>query len=278
MADDFDLPLERDEHTRPIPDEPGTGPTGRPPWLGIAVVVVAVLVAVAWYVARASRPEPPVAGAAPPAAPAEPEATETAPVEPLPDLGASDALVRELVSGLSSNPRLAAWLAGEGLVRRYVAAVQNVAEGSSPARQLRPLRPEGSFEALGVGDAREVDPASFRRYDGVAEAFASLDAAGVAVLHRRLAPLLEEAYREVGDPTVDFRHQLGRAVGRLLAVPVPRRPVLVVGEGLHWRWADPDLDARSDAEKHLLRMGPANQRKVQESLRDLAAALGLDVG
>lgn len=274
MADDFDLPLERDELTRPIREAPDREPPSKPPWIGIAAAVAAIALAIAWLALRSPRTEPDVGAAPPaPAAAAASEPAASTPVAPLPALGASDALVRELAARLSALPRLAVWLAGDALVRRYVLAVQNVAEGASPARLLRPLRPQGAFATLGDGDERPVDPASFRRYDGVAEVFASLDAAGVADLHRRLAPLLEEAYREAGDPTVDFRHQLERAIRRLLDVPVPRTPVRVVAEGRHWRWADPGLDARSDAEKHLLRMGPANQRRVQEKLAELAAAL-----
>ncbi len=51
-------------------------------------------------------------------------------------LRTSDVIVRELVSELSANPKLVAWLANEDLVRRFVAAVDNVANGISPTTQL----------------------------------------------------------------------------------------------------------------------------------------------
>ena len=66
-------------------------------------------------------------------------------------LRTSDAVVRELVSELSANPTLAAWLANEDLIRRFVAAVDNVANGISPTTQLDFMRPEGSFDVIEKG-------------------------------------------------------------------------------------------------------------------------------
>jgi hypothetical protein len=45
-----------------------------------------------------------------------------------------------------------------------------------------------------------------------------------------------------------------------------------------WAFADPELEALSAAEKHLLRMGPENARQVQEKLSELAELLGYPAG
>jgi hypothetical protein len=42
-----------------------------------------------------------------------------------------------------------------------------------------------------------------------------------------------------------------------------------------WRYEDPGLEDLSPAQKQLLRMGPANVRRVQRQLRALAQALGI---
>jgi len=39
--------------------------------------------------------------------------------------------------------------------------------------------------------------------------------------------------------------------------------------------ADEDLENLSDAQKHLLRMGPQNTRKIQNKLWEMAVALGV---
>src|SRR5206468_12879782 len=85
--------------------------------------------------ARETEPPAQVPGA--PEAPASPELPPTpggsepegVPTTTLPPLAESDAPVRELARGLSPNPALSRWLSGEGLIQRFVAVVDNVAEG-----------------------------------------------------------------------------------------------------------------------------------------------------
>src|SRR5436190_16934021 len=66
---------------------------------------------------------------------------------PLPPLDLTDPLVRELLGALSSRPELAKWLASAGLVRAFVASVENIADGRTPASHLRPLAPSRPFVA-----------------------------------------------------------------------------------------------------------------------------------
>jgi hypothetical protein len=56
---------------------------------------------------------------------------------------------------------------------------------------------------------------------------------------------------------------------------VPTGPVEVIPKGALYAYADLRLEALSGAEKHLLRMGPENMRKVQTKLSEIASALGL---
>lgn len=68
---------------------------------------------------------------------------------------------------------------------------------------------------------------------------------------------------------------LAQAIGRLTHVAVPAGTVEVIPRGAFYSYADPRLEALSSAEKHLLRMGPENMRKVQTKLTEFASALGL---
>jgi hypothetical protein len=198
--------------------------------------------------------------------------------EPLPALDESDPLVRRLAEEISSRPAVAAWFVPDDLIRRFVVAVTNVANGGSPREQLDFIEVEGDFQVRDEGGRTLIDPASYRRYDGVTSAFVSLDPAGSATLYRRLRPLFDEASGELGLGTEGFDPVLAGAVRNLLAVRLPSPPVEVEPEGAMHAYAAPALEARTPAEKHLMRMGPDNARRVQEKLRELADALRLEVG
>ena len=251
---------------------------------GVIVTVVALVALVAggvWLWLRSDDTGGPADGG--PAA-ADTTVARAAPGDTageLPPLGASDELVRRTAAELSSRPALAEWLATDSLVRRFVGAVVQVAAGRSPRDELAFMEPERDFSVRDPGAPTApavVDPASYRRYDAVAATVASLDTRGTAELYRRLRPLFQEAYRDLGFREGSFDGTLARAVETLLAVPVPEGPVEVVPSGADaWEYGDPQLEALAPAQKHLLRMGPENIRRVQGKLRELAEALELPV-
>jgi hypothetical protein len=261
----------------------------------VAVLLALGLAAILWQrwggeevPAQPAAPQPPPAvlegpeAAAPPlvAPPEAPRESVVAPVptEPLPELDLSDAFVRTVAREISRHPSFARWLAQEDLIRLFVASVDNIAEGVSPRRHVAFMRPKGRFLHLGSESDIRVDPAGYRRYDRIADVISSLDAEGCAALYRRVEPLIQRSYHELGYPGLDFDDRLGQAIAEVLAVPVtPEAPALVEGV-LGYEFAEPELEALSDAQKHLLRMGPKNVRRIQSKLRELALALGIPAG
>jgi hypothetical protein len=211
-----------------------------------------------------------------PAATPPADAADVEEASEIPPLAQSDAFFREILGRLSTHPFLAALLDADDLVRKLVVSVANVAEGASPAKQLLHIRPEARFTALETTERIVLDPESYRRYDAPAELFASLDAGAVAGLYRTLEPLLEEAHSELGLSELSgFRETLSRAVAVLLAVPVVDRPIRLRAINVNYAFEDPALEKLSPAQKHLIRMGPENTRRVQRKLSELGVALGL---
>ena len=208
------------------------------------------------------------------------EAVEPTPPDPdvldveIPPLDASDEVVRGLIGELSNHPRLAAWLASDELVRRFVAAVANIARGKSPRAHFASLDPGAGFSVEERGETSYIAPRAQARYDAVATAFSELDTAGVVRLYRAVEPRCREAWDELGEPG-DFRESLYQAIDRLVAVPIPMPPIEVKRRVTSYVFVDPALESRSPAEKHLLRMGAENQRRVQDKLRALKTALSL---
>ncbi|MCD4748366.1 MAG: DUF3014 domain-containing protein [Thermoanaerobaculales bacterium] len=246
--------------------------------IGVAVVLLLIAVGVFLYF---SGTEPEVREVTPPV-------VEDTPPAPTPTLGerlserlqgttleGSDEVVRELAAILSENPQLAKWLVNDDLVRRFVASVHNVADGKNPRTHLDFLRPKKQFAARERGGQYVVNPRSFARYDLVAEVFTSLDTTGTVELFTELEPLIDEAHREIAPPNSEFRATLGKAIDRLLAVPVLTVDELLEPKVVTYRYADETLENLSSADRQFLRMGPANVAKIQAKLRELKIALEL---
>jgi hypothetical protein len=197
-------------------------------------------------------------------------------VEPLEvSLDESDDLVRKLAGELSSHPKLTMWLMSDELIRNFVAAVDNVANGQSPGPQIDFFKPAGDFEVRDEAGELFLDPESYKRYDLVAEVFASMDSQGTVTLYRQLKPAIQEAYKDLGYPDANFDDTLKRALGVLLRVPVVKQDIQLEKKVITYTMVDPELESLSAAQKHLLRMGPDNVRVIQGKLRELAESLGM---
>jgi hypothetical protein len=247
----------------------------RIPWWIVSLAAAVALGGVVAYQLIVPGPTP----TAPPAdaAPASPEAALASIPPPTPAIedpvGPEGA--RQLLEGVSSNPRFRSWLAAPDLVRRWAVVTANVAEGTSPRRWLAPLAPRKPFSVVEVGDRVEIAPESYARYDGVADAIDSLNAWSLATAYRRLHGAIDAAYRALGYPEGSLDRATARALQRIEGAPVPAGEVRVERQDGFWVFASPEFERLGEVEKHLLRMGPRNERIVQAKARALREALGL---
>jgi len=191
------------------------------------------------------------------------------------ELDKSDDLLRQLAQDLSAHPRLAIWLRRSEIIRSFVAAVDNVANGLSPKPQLEFLSPAGRFKAVSRGGAWTVDPASYDRYNAAADVFVSLDAKASVRLYRSLKPLFQQAYRDLGYPNQDFEATLIQAVMELLSVPVVDGRPAIEKTVTAYVYLDAELEGLSQAQKQFLRMGPESVQVAQTKLREMALDLGV---
>ncbi|MEM7583674.1 MAG: DUF3014 domain-containing protein [Acidobacteriota bacterium] len=245
--------------------------------LVVGLVIVGILACSAfiyYQIVRGLEPTqtPDPVGETPPPPPPPPPPTQLPAIE-VPPLDSSDEVIRSLAEGLSDHPQLARWLAPDNLVRRLVAAVANIANDETPRPHIGHLEPPGSFKVAESYGQLIIDPASYARYDRLVEVFSSLDTAAGLRLYHSMKPLFDEAYEELGYPAGDFEPALLKAIDQVLAAPVPAGEIQVKKRVKNYRFADPALERLSPAEKHLLRMGPANAREVKKKLQFLRSAL-----
>ena len=197
-----------------------------------------------------------------------------APPVALPPLDQMDSFLRPLLAALSTRPELANWLATDDLVRQLAAAIDQASGGGSPARDFKVIAPSSTFVPGGRGDRRTIDPASYRRYDGLVRTVTSIDASRVAQIYKTIQPRLNEAYRGMGHPEGNVDAAIQRAIAILLDTPAVKDPIaLTAAGGAGWAFADDDLEDLVPTQKQLLRMGPVHADAVKVWLRALQAAL-----
>jgi hypothetical protein len=273
VSDLQDLDLRRSGE--PAPSEPAPPPR-RASSVWVAVTLLIVVAGAAVYFAFVWR-QPPAqtAGTAPTAAiSASPPLGGRGEPMTLPPLDASDTLVRTLVQSLTESPAVMAWLPTNGLIRNFTVVVSNIAEGPTPAKQLKVLRPAAPFRIVTHDGGTFVDPRSYDRYATIADAVASVDAGGAAKLYATLRPRIEEAHRDLG-VSDSFDRTLERAIVALLSTPAVDGSERLKLKGIGYGYADDRLESLTAAQKQLARMGPRNARVIKAKLRDIALALGI---
>jgi hypothetical protein len=275
MDDLPDYELER------TPSTPAAPPPPRPIglWISAALLIAAVFAAA--YVAFQLRPLPAVTPSATPA----PTTTQPPPSLggngdsiSIPPLDASDAVVRRLVQALSDSPAVTAWLTTNDLIRNFTVVVANLADGATPAKQLKALRLSSGFRVVERDRDPYVDPRSYDRYAVIVDAIAALDPAGAARLYGTLKPRIEEANRELGSQDQTFDRTLERAIVAILETPALDGPVRLRPKGIGYAYADERLEGLTGAQKQFLRMGPRNVRTIKGRLRQIGLALGIPSG
>jgi hypothetical protein len=181
---------------------------------------------------------------------------------------------------LSSDPLFAEWIDVRDALGRFVAAVDLVSRGETPGEIFPFLQPKQPFEpAPGKGADLDapvlIDQGTYDRYDRFAEVVGSLDIRACARAYRMFLPVLQRTYEDLGYPQGSFDLAFRKALYELLRAPIVPEPVFVRKKVITYVYIDEDLEARSEAQKMLIRMGPENTMRIQSTLRELALAVGM---
>ncbi len=253
------------------------------PWL-LAFVLILGLAAIFLWPRSEPTPSPPVQVQETPVEEEKPEVFEPPPpppmavepevdVDPLPPLEESDDEVRQSALHLTGAEPVATYLAPSGVVRKIVVTVDNLPR-DRVAMRLRAVQDlPGRFVASGSEDAPVLDDANFVRYRAFAAVVESLDTDQLIAVYRRLYPLFQEAYRELGYPEKTFHSRVIECIDDLLEAPEVRAGTRLVRPKVLYEYADPALESRSAGQKMLMRMGPDNAARIKAKLSEIRTEL-----
>ena len=276
-------------------------------WVAALLALVAVGAGgLVWWQqqAPASAPAGPATAAAPVAlAPAAPPAIEpvqpairhpleadaatsaaASPQRPLPAPEQADAYVADALAELLGRKPVLTFLATDGFAARLVATVDNLDRPLAAAR-LWPVNPSpGRFQTAPAADGTLIGADNTKRYAPFVQFVAGVDAAKVVALYRRLYPLFQRAYEELGYPGKYFNDRLVKVIDHLLETPEPAGPLkvrLTEVKGpipsstpwLRYEYEDSAFEARSAGQKILLRMGTAHSRQLKAKLTEVRALI-----
>lgn len=192
----------------------------------------------------------------------------------LPALGDSDSFIMDRLRQVQEGAALLALLTDEQLVRRFVVLVDNVSKGTLPQTNL-PYRPVADAMPVRALDDNlfELDEAGFRRFDRVVAALAAVDTEQAVALYRLASPLFQQAYAEIGYRDADFDATLRRAIRNVLDTDEIEGPVQLVKPSVMYLYADSSIEAMSDVQKQMIRIGPQNAEQLKAKLRQLLQLL-----
>lgn len=195
----------------------------------------------------------------------------------LPDLLGSDDFIRKKLVKLS--PGLAPWLNTDQVIRRYLTVVNDFAQGLRVSKHMSFLRLDDPFAAAGDGNVLFIAPKSFKRYDNLAAAIQTIDAKSAALLYVGIRPLLLQVFAELGYPKdITLETIVKKAAGEIIATPIIQGDIELVRPSLFYKFSDPNLEALNGVQKQIIRMGPENQRILQQKCREFLVEVAKKTG
>ena len=178
-----------------------------------------------------------------------------------------------------------AFLHLDGVARRFVATVNNLATDDASASLWPVKTTEGKFETEPRAGEMTIGARNGDRYVPFVRVAEGIDARQAVALYLRVYPLLQQAYEDLGYPGKYLNDRVVEVIDNLLATPTPAGPLALKrfaadggsstgtsGGGLYV-YADPALEARSAGQKILLRMGRDNAAPLMAKLQEIRAQI-----
>jgi hypothetical protein len=285
------MPASVDPSLRIDPDE--SRPAQRGAGAGARAMAFVLLAAAAaggvyWWYLDAQPTDPAPSTRAAPAAPTQPPAPApqvlAAPPVPQPahPIAAQD--IGSALAELLGSRTVQALVQLGDFPRRVVATVDNLGRESAPSSLWPVVASPGRFEVDEAGEGAVPSAGNAARYATLVQAAEAMDAARAVDVYRRMYPLLQQAYRQLGLGDRSFNDRLLQVIDLLLATPEPAQPPRVhllevkgpvpsTRPWVRYQYVDPALEKLAAGQKILLRVGLDNERRLKNKLRELRREL-----
>jgi hypothetical protein len=200
-------------------------------------------------------------------------AADAKPVEPLPALAESDDFLEKKTLSIANGMKIEPLILKKDMARQFVVFIDNLAQGEI-IRKASPLKgPDRNFSVSEITNKIFINPDSFHRYDIYANFIAGLNEQELVSTYKELKPLLKEAFDELGYSNMSFDERLQQAMKVVLSAPVIEDPIELTSVTVNYHFADPNLEALTNAQKFMIRLGPENSKKIKEAVSKLQALL-----
>jgi hypothetical protein len=188
--------------------------------------------------------------------------------EPLPPLAESDSTLRDALTALLGS-ELPEFVYLKDMVARMVVTLDNLPR-DYVAPRLMPVKPASGLPiTIKSGDNLALSPKNAERYRPYVRLVEAIPTSASIALYARFYPLFQEQYENLGYPGKYFNDRVVEVIDHLLATPEIEEPLDLIQPRVLYEFADPKLQKLSAGQKILLRMGPANQRKLKSKLREI---------
>ncbi|MCF7982234.1 MAG: DUF3014 domain-containing protein [Pseudomonadales bacterium] len=201
------------------------------------------------------------------------QTTETAPEPPLPKLVESDPRVLEILQETVGDEVLQPVLVPQHIISRIVTTIDNLTPAKLAINAV-PLKPvPGKIKVEEKDKHLYLSAQNSQRYTPYIDLLDKANTTDIVRIYRKLYPLFQESYQELGNPSAYFNDRLIEVIDHLLAAPEPSYPIELVQPKVFFEYADPELEAASAGQKILFRIGPENAAKLKNKLREIRAEL-----
>lgn len=168
--------------------------------------------------------------------------------------------------------------------RRAVATLDALGRDHAPVAAWPVLPAPDRFVVEPAGEATVVVRDNAARHAAFVAFVRGIDAAQAVGLYRRMSPVLQQAYRDLGFGGRSLNDRVLEVIALLLATPEPPEPLEVVLTEVkgpiksirpwtRYEFADPELQELAAGQKILLRVGPENRRLLKAKLQELRTHL-----